>query len=122
MSSNFLETSAGVLSRSAAMDLCLLESRELNCSQRSPSMTFCKYTKDYYLFQLFLFKKTVKSKSYVISINHETYRIYCFNSQGNLLIDRNKLSVIKTITSSKPSMRSIYHKHNANIVIETNSC
>lgn len=40
MSSSRLETSAGVLSRSAAMLFCLATSIELYCSHRSPSQTF----------------------------------------------------------------------------------
>lgn len=42
ISSNFLETSLAVRSKSSAMLFCLAGSIELNCSQRSPSMTFCK--------------------------------------------------------------------------------
>jgi len=40
MSSSLLDTSAGVLSRSAAMLFCFAISIELYCSQRSPSQTF----------------------------------------------------------------------------------
>lgn len=40
MSSSLLDTSAGVLSRSAAILFCFAISIELYCSQRSPSQTF----------------------------------------------------------------------------------
>lgn len=45
MSSSLLDTSAGVLSRSAAMLFCLAISMELYCSHKSPSQTF--YEKKY---------------------------------------------------------------------------
>lgn len=40
MSSSFLDTSGGVRSSSSETFFCLLGSIELNCSQRSPSITF----------------------------------------------------------------------------------
>lgn len=40
MSSSRFESSLGVLSRSSAMERCLAESTMLNCSHKSPSITF----------------------------------------------------------------------------------